>query len=327
MSLTRSFLAAAGVRFAATRVTVVGDVMLDEYLYGEVHRISPEAPVPVLALTRREYRAGGAANAAANVACLSAQVALVGLIGDDAQAARLREILQRAAVDTSGLVVDPSRPTTCKTRIVARGQQVVRVDQESGAPPGPDLEARSLERVLAHLAQAHACVLSDYDKGMLTPSLLSAVIAEARRRGIPVIVDPKKRDFRCYRGATLLTPNLLELELATGTRAVSDAEVVASARTLLPAVEPAALLVTRGAAGMTLGRADEPPIHVPTAAKIVFDVTGAGDTIVSVLAAGLAAGLPFAPLLDLANQAAGLVVSRVGAASVTLDELAALLPS
>jgi rfaE bifunctional protein kinase chain/domain len=312
--------------FASARVVVIGDVMLDEYLHGDVHRVSPESPVPVVDLRRQEYRAGGAANAAVNLAALSARSALLGLVGDDEQANQLRTVLERSGVNIAALVTDRSRPTTQKTRVMARGHQIVRIDRESRSEVDPACEQRVIGEAKALLEGADACVLSDYDKGIFTQAVLKQIIDHARARQIPIIVDPKKRDFALYRGATLLTPNVHELEAATGATASTDDEVESAAKQLLPRVTPAALLVTRGAAGMTLVQPDEQVIHVATAAKIVFDVTGAGDTVVSVMALGLATGIPLRPLLDLANHAAGAVISKMGTAVLTVDELRAALP-
>jgi D-beta-D-heptose 7-phosphate kinase/D-beta-D-heptose 1-phosphate adenosyltransferase len=307
--------------FATCRVLVVGDLMLDEFIRGDVARISPEAPVPILDMRDRSSTPGGAANAANNVRSLGASAAVVGVVGDDAPGAALRALLESAAIDTTGIVGDASRPTTQKTRVVARGQQVVRIDHESRAALDATIREALIQRACAAVANADACIVSDYGKGVVTPELVTAIVDAARPRKTPIVVDPKRRDFDAYRGATVVTPNLLELEHATGRHAEKTDDVVASGSSLLGALGGGALLVTRGASGMTLLEAGKPPVHTPARARAVFDVTGAGDTVVSTLALALATGVPLASAIELASVAAGLVVSKVGTATVTVDEL------
>jgi rfaE bifunctional protein kinase chain/domain len=307
--------------FAGKRVVVVGDLMLDMYWSGEVRRISPEAPVPVLELGATTAQPGGAANAALNVAALGGVPRVLGVVGDDDEGRRLIALLAGAGIDTSGVIRDDSRPTTSKTRIVARGQQVVRLDREAARPLSPAVEARLGEARASALAAADACVLSDYGKGVVTPTLAAAVIRGAAVRGTAVIVDPKGRDYARYRGATLVTPNTAELELATGRVAATEEVLVEAGLQLLREVELGALLVTRGAAGMTLLRRNEPPQHLPTVAKRVYDVTGAGDTVVAAVALGLGVGLPLDAAMRIANRAAGIAVGRHGTAAVSAADL------
>lgn len=312
---------------AGRRVVVIGDVMLDETVRGDVARISPEAPVPILEVTGRTSTAGGAANAAANVASLGGKVALVGAVGDDPAGVALREHIAAAGIETKGILVDAARPTTQKTRIVARAQQVVRIDHESRAAlEGESAEALA-ERAREAIAEADACIVSDYGKGVVSPALVEAVVAAARAKGtpVPIVVDPKRRDFTTYRGATVVTPNLNELEVATGVHAGTDADVVAAGDKLLAALGGGAVLVTRGAAGMTLLEPGKAPVHTHARARTVFDVTGAGDTVVSTLALCLAAGIPLPDAIEVASVAAGLVVSKMGTATVTLAELEAAM--
>lgn len=311
--------------FAGRRVVVVGDLMLDEFVRGDVARISPEAPVPILEVTDCSSTPGGAANAAMNVASLGGRVKLVGVVGADAPAEVLSGLVAKAGVDVVGFVVDPTRPTTQKTRIVARHQQVVRIDQESRAAIDDSVAAALVSAARAALADADACIVSDYGKGVVSPALVAEIVKAARARKIPVIVDPKRRDFSAYRGATVITPNLAELELATGARLTTTAEVVAAGTSLLPLLDGGAVLATRGAAGMTLLRPDMAPVHTHARARAVFDVTGAGDTVVSTLALALAAGVDIVVAMDIASVAAGLVISKVGTATVDVAELRAAM--
>lgn len=309
--------------FANRRVLVVGDVMLDEFVRGEVLRISPEAPVPVLEVMTRSFRLGGAANAAANVKSLGGHVTLAGVVGADREAKILRDLVEESGVDGAALVTDGTRPTTHKTRIVARGQQVVRIDNESREPLAPSVHAEVAASVVAQLGQASACIISDYGKSVVTAELCHEVIAAARAVGCPVIVDPKRKDFAAYRGATILTPNVHELEAAVGERIRTTEDVLHAGLALLPLLGGGAILVTRGAAGMTLLAPGREPAHFSATARAVFDVTGAGDTVVSTLGLALAAGIDVNVAIELASLAAGIAVSKEGTAAVTVDELLA----
>ncbi len=305
--------------FSRARVLVAGDVMLDRYWYGSTGRISPEAPVPVVHVNDEEQRPGGAANVALNVAALGGQAGIVGLVGDDESGHTLERLLGGRGVDCL-LQRTAAAPTITKLRVVSRHQQLIRLDFERGFPPaaGADL----LERFRRRLDQADIVVLSDYAKGSLND--LRAWIESALAAGKTVLVDPKQRDFSLYRGASVVTPNLSELEAVAGP-CPDEATLVARGMDLLDAHALGALLVTRGEKGMTLLRAGEEPRHMPAHAREVFDVTGAGDTVISVLAAGLGAGLPLDTATQLANHAAGVVVGKLGTASVSVDELAAAL--
>ena len=307
--------------FPGKRVLVVGDVMLDEYIWGEVRRISPEAPVPVVEVHRRTYAPGGAANTARNVVSLSGRALLAGVVGRDQQAEKLREALTRCGVDAEGLFVDDERPTTTKTRIVAYNQQIVRVDSEQRAPLRIELEDTLLRWVEKRLAEADACVLSDYDKGVVSPRLAECFIRLACEAGNPVIVDPKGTDYTKYRGATLVTPNVHEAERALNHEINGDSDLLEVGQRVLDILEGSALLITRGSQGMSLFLNGAEPTHVPAVARNVFDVTGAGDTVVSALALALAAGAAFEDAARLANLAASIVVGKVGTATVTRDEL------
>jgi D-beta-D-heptose 7-phosphate kinase/D-beta-D-heptose 1-phosphate adenosyltransferase len=306
------------------RVLVVGDVMLDEFLWGRVSRISPEAPVPVVEVTRQSFHLGGAGNVAANVRSLGGSAVLVALVGRDAAGTQIAETL-RAAGTVPRLVSAPDRPTTVKTRIVAHSQQVVRADrEESRDAAGPAAETIR-EALRAELAGCDALVVSDYQKGVVTAPLLRALLPLARRRRRPVLVDPKVRHFGLYRGVTVVTPNQLETEQVTGIRLRDDDSLLAAGRRILSLLRCRAALVTRGEHGMSLFERGRPPLHVRTAAREVFDVTGAGDTVIATMALALAAGATLAEAAVLANAAAGVVVGKVGTAQASAEEVLAAL--
>jgi rfaE bifunctional protein kinase chain/domain len=308
-------------------VLVAGDVMLDRFIVGDVTRISPEAPVPVVRFTSEHARLGGAANVAHNIAALGGRPILVGLVGRDAAAARLRDALAEAGVDSSGLVEDAARPTTEKVRVVTRrNQQIARIDYEHDADAGGAAEAALVARVRELGAGAAALVASDYLKGAVTRALVEALLAirDGRARGgaagPPVIVDPKIPHLAAYRGASLVTPNHLEAEAATHRRVQTDEEAREAARAFLVAVACEAAVVTRGEHGMFVSG---PGVEgsVPAAAREVADVTGAGDTVVATLALALAAGATLAEAAALANLAAGIVVGKFGTATATAEEI------
>ena len=314
----RELIEALG-RLGQPRIAVLGDFMLDRYWWGEAERVSPEAPVPVVHARRDEERAGGAGNVAANLCELGGRPCVFGVLGTDDAGAALTAQLQALGVDTTGFLRLAERPTTQKIRVMARSQQMLRVDREETHPLAPAPAAELLARLQA--AAWDVLILSDYGKGVLGEALCAGALAEARRRGAPSLVDPKQRDFARYRGATVVTPNRGEAEAAIG-RALSGLEELAeAAEALRRRHELAALLVTLGAGGMLLLRADAPPLHVPTAARAVYDVTGAGDTALSMLALALGARLDWETALRLANAAAGLKVGKVGTATVGRDEL------
>lgn len=306
------------------RVVVIGDIMLDEYVRGDVTRISPEAPVPVLEVRSHDWRLGGAANAANGIGALGGIATLVGVVGRDETATTLGALLSAQHI-AHELVSDPTRPTSKKTRLVAQQQQIVRIDQESRAPLSGQGAADMKVAIDRALAGASACVLSDYAKGVVTAEIAKYAIQAASAAGLPVIVDPKQRDFSVYRGATVITPNLHELEAASHALTVGNFDVDRSARALLPVVAGAALLVTRSADGMSLYRQDLAPLNVPALAKEVFDVTGAGDTVVATIALALGAGIAIEQAIELASVAAAIAVSKRGTSTVSPDELAAAL--
>lgn len=302
--------------FAGLRVLVVGDVMLDRYWWGTVERISPESPVPVVDVDRSECKLGGAANVAANVVGLGARCTLVSTIGDDEAGAALCDLLERSGIH--GKVMRSADLRTIeKLRIVARNQQLLRVDFESR--PTHELLSRSLDDVAGCMGDTDLVILSDYGKGGLAH--IGRMIEMAAAADVPVVVDPKGADYERYRGASLVTPNLREFELAGG--AVDDEDAMAdSARAMIARFGFGALLVTRSEKGMTLFTAAGERVHSPARAREVYDVSGAGDTVAAVAGVGLAAGWPWPRLLELANRAAGQVVAKFGTAVVDLREIA-----
>ncbi len=312
--------------FAGARVWVVGDVMLDEYITGDVRRISPDAPVQVVNVADAYVRLGGAANVAHGVAALGAQVELVGVIGSDPSGEQVRMACATAGIGCDGLIVDSARPTTRKLRVVARHQHVLRLDwEEVRAYPAPPIIAAFDE--LAGRAP-DVIVLSDYAKGTLSDAAVAHMIAWARKQGVPVLVDPKRNDFEAYRGASVITPNAKELAAAAGSQPADLRAVEGAARSLVRQAGCDAMVVTLGENGMLVVPRDDAALHIQSAAREVYDVTGAGDTVIALLALGLATRLPLTVTAELANIAAGLVVEKVGTAVVAPQELlAACAPS
>ena len=310
-------------RMARCRVLVIGDVMIDQFIVGRVSRISPEAPVPVVSFDRDEYRAGGAANVALNVRALGAGVDLVGLIGADAAATRLIELLTASDIGAHALITDDKRRTTAKVRIVTtRNQQVARVDYETDDPAVEGVEDAVISQVSARSAQADAIVVSDYLKGIVSRRVMTAVVAAGQQRGIPVLVDPKIPHLDYYAGATLVTPNHYEAETATHLRIRSEEDARQAATILRERARCAGVLITRGEQGMWLA-GDGIEGHLPASAREVSDVTGAGDTVIASLALAIAAGAAILEAAHLANEAAGIVVGKFGPATVTPTELLA----
>lgn len=306
-------------QFTGLRIVVLGDVMLDTFVYGQCARISPEAPIPVLRHEREDIMLGGAGNVARNIAALGGMAVLIGLVGDDPAGKALHDRIAAEAGIEADLVSD-GRPTTQKTRFVAAQQQMLRLDTEKTHPTDP---APLLTAFRRQLPRADAVILSDYSKGVLTPDLLAGAIAAAREAGVPVVADPKNTDVARYDGVTLMTPNAAEAAAATGIACDGeDGEAeIAAARLLKRTPSSPALLITRGARGMTLAQRGRDVLHLPALARAVFDVSGAGDTVIATLTMGIAAGLPIAEATQIANVAAGLAVSKPGTAVVGLEEL------
>jgi rfaE bifunctional protein kinase chain/domain len=317
-------------RFPQQTILVVGDVMLDHFLWGKVSRISPEAPVPVVEVQRESYFPGGAANVARNLRALGGHVTVLGVVGDDHAGEELRDILDQQGVETHGLVTDLNRPTTLKTRIVAHHQQVVRYDRERVEPLAPALQTRLLENFEAQLDQVTAVIFEDYGKGVLTQRLLDVMNAHAKRRHKITAADPSARHLLKLTGLTAITPNRAEAFAAAGLintepldDVLRDEPLLRAGRKLLAKWRPKNLLVTLGEHGMCLFRQGKKPHHIPTVAQEVFDVSGAGDTAIATLVLALAAGANPVEAAEISNHAAGVVVGKIGTATCSPEELRA----
>lgn len=308
-------------RLHEARVLCLGDVMLDTFNHGSVDRISPERPVPVFRPGKIENILGGAANVARNVSALGAHCTLVGMVGDDEAGAMIREVLAADANLSSELITSPMRPTTHKLRYTAAGQHLLRLDNEDASPISPVEETAFAAQLRDLIARHDVVILSDYAKGLLTATLVQTTIAIARAADVPVIVDPKSRDFTRYRGATLITPNALEARQATDIAISDDAAAERAGMVALESDSFDAVLITRGDQGMSLIRRDVPAVHLPSDALEVFDVVGAGDTVLATLACAIGVGSAFDLAASCANVAAGIVVGKRDTATVAPDEL------
>jgi rfaE bifunctional protein kinase chain/domain len=295
--------------------------MIDRFIWGSVSRISPEAPVPIVREERRSASLGGAGNVARNVVALGGVAALAGLVGEDADGRDLHVLCRDAGLAVEGVLAVPGRPTTVKTRIVAHHQHVVRFDREEDAPVDDRVTAALARRAMAMLEHAQVLIVSDYDKGAIARALLEPLLEEAARHGVPVVIDPKPRLMDHYRPATVITPNARETAEASGMQPRTDADLEAAGRALQKRLDAPWILVTRGERGMLLIPREGEAVAVPARAREVFDVSGAGDTVVATLALALAAGASMVEAVVLANQAAGVVVGKLGTAAVSRDEL------
>ncbi len=305
-------------QFAGVRVLVVGDLMLDKYIWGDVARISPEAPVQVVNVHRESWSPGGAANTAANTGALGGRSVLVGVMGGDSTRQRLTKLLAEQRTDVSQVIVDENKPTTQKVRIIARNQQLLRFDYEDSGCLSKKDEARAIRAIDETIQAVQVVVISDYAKGFVTPSLVDAVTNAAKSEEIPVLIDPKPGRDASYRNATLLTPNSSEALQLAGMSADGD---VVEAGHILAGDTQSNVLITRGEQGMSLIKRDGTMTHIPTLAREVYDVTGAGDTVIAALALCLGAGSTLEDAAMIANHAAGIAVSKVGTATVSNMEL------
>jgi D-beta-D-heptose 7-phosphate kinase/D-beta-D-heptose 1-phosphate adenosyltransferase len=308
-------------RIGQISALVIGDLMLDEYLWGKTERISPEAPVQVVDISREDLRLGGAGNVINNLMTLGCQVHVAGVLGDDADGRLLRRLLEEKSVGIQGVLMAADRTTSRKTRILASNQQMLRIDRESQNSISQETEVRLADHVRKVADGFQVILVSDYLKGVLTERLLSEIIAIGREKGIPVVVDPKGNDFRKYRGATLLTPNRKEAQTASHIPIVDEASLLRAGRSLAEALDLEALVLTRSEEGMTLFPRGGEEIHLPTEAREVYDVSGAGDTVLAMMGLGLAGGLSLEESARLANVAAGIVVGKVGTSTVTPGEI------
>lgn len=312
-------------RFPQANVLVIGDLILDHYVWGRVSRISPEAPVPVVHVDSESVKLGGAANVFHNIVSLGGKADICGVIGSDENGRLLLRELGGKKQGRGGVVIDHDRPTTSKTRIVAHNQQVVRYDIERRAELKPTLQRRILRYVESRLRDLACLVVSDYAKGVITSSLMTELTRLASGRQIPIIVDPKVEHFSYYKGVTVITPNHLEATQAAGVHGEDDQAINEAGTMIGQRLGCESVLITRGERGMSLFEADGAHWHIPTRARQVYDVTGAGDTVVGTLALALATGATMREAAALANQAAGIVVGMVGTATVTADQLSEAL--
>ncbi len=307
--------------FAKSRIIVLGDIMLDRYLWGNVDRISPEAPVPVVSINKETTNLGGAANVAANVRALGADVTLLGVVGDDMMAEILKTNLTESDLKTSGLLVDKDRPTTVKSRIVAHNQQVVRIDRESTGEIPPMLVEQLTAKFSKLMKNIDGIIISDYGKGVITYDLLSTLIPMAKNEGVFIAVDPKEVHFMNYREVSVITPNHHEAGFISGKKITNDTILADVGWNLMDLLNLESLLITRGEKGMALFEQDRNLTLIPAQAKTVYDVTGAGDTVIATLAVARTAGASMQEAAIFANAAAGLAVAQFGTARITRDEL------
>ena len=308
-------------RLGNSKILILGDIMLDEYWFGSVSRISPEAPVPVVEITSSKQLLGGAANVAANIRALGDEPILIGMTGDDDAAARLRLLLAAKGIVDDALVVDKARQTTIKTRVIAHSQQVVRTDREDRHPPELKIQKRLWEQFMALSDNVAAVIISDYGKGVITPELLEKVTEVCCDRGVFIAVDPKETNFPNYRHVSLITPNHHEAGFAYGRQILSEEDLIEVGNGLMEKLQAGSILITRGADGMSLFQKNVPPTHIPTFARKVYDVTGAGDTVIAAFVSAVSAGADLVTASVLSNAAAGITVGEVGTASVTVTQL------
>jgi len=307
--------------FRGKRVAVVGDLMLDRYYWGSVHRVSPEAPVPVVEVDTESVRFGGAANVANNIQALGGRAFLIGLVGDDYPGSTFKKMMSEGGLDTGGIVIDESRPTTIKTRVIAAGQHVVRIDNESKQDCPAYHQARLIEAVRTNIDSLDGVIIEDYNKGVVTRDVIHAVIAAANEHGKPVTVDPKFNNFFEYRNVTVFKPNRREVEDAVGGKLKTIADVERAGKSLLDSLQAKNVLLTRGEEGMSLFQSDGTVTHFPTTADVVQDVSGAGDTVISTLTMALVAGGDITESCTLANCAGGVVVGAVGIVPILPEQL------
>jgi D-beta-D-heptose 7-phosphate kinase/D-beta-D-heptose 1-phosphate adenosyltransferase len=325
MPLAASAAEALTRSFRDLKIVVVGDLMLDHFVWGSVTRISPEAPVPVVRVESESFHPGGAGNVACNLASLGARPVLMGVVGRDEAGRKLLETLEALEIPREGIVQAEGRPTTKKTRIVAHGQQVVRFDRETEELLSDDMANRILDAASTAIRGATGLIVSDYEKGTITASLLERLLPAADRRGLATVIDPKPSRYASYRPAAALTPNVGEASRMTGMPVRTDEEAAAAAEAIRRTLDCRAVLLTRGERGMLLCEKDRQPQAIPTMAREVFDVTGAGDTVAATFSLALAAGAGMADAAWLANAAAGVVVGKVGTATATVEEILAAL--
>jgi len=309
-------------RFKDARILVIGDVMLDEFIWGKVSRISPEAPVPVVWVNSETYMPGGASNVANNIATLGARTIISGVIGDDSRGEVLNRLLSEKGVDTDGLIVDHKRPTTVKTRVIAHHQQVVRIDKEDTTETPKSVLNKICDFVDFRIRDVDAVIIEDYGKGVISNGLIKEVVSIAKRKKKIIVVDPKEDNFSCYRDVTSITPNRFEAQNAVGFKLKNRDDLCRAGYAILKDLRSKSVLITLGEEGMALfEKGGKKPLHIPTLAQDVFDVSGAGDTVISVFTLSKCCGATDVEAANIANCAAGIVVGKVGIAVVTQEEL------
>ncbi|NLI79632.1 MAG: D-glycero-beta-D-manno-heptose-7-phosphate kinase [Candidatus Riflebacteria bacterium] len=321
--LTRTRLKKLLTQFAGHRLAVLGDVMLDEFVWGRVDRISPEAPVPVVQVKKETWRAGGAANVASNLRSFGARAHIFGVIGDDGNGRKLAETLRAEGIDTAGLVTDSGRRTSVKTRILGQNQQMIRIDREATEAIDYERQKAILDHLTRLLPELDGVIVSDYAKGVVVGDLLTLVIERFKKAGKFVAVDPKLKNYPLYKKASIITPNTREAEAALGRVFENEADVLQGGADLLEQFRTDAVLITRGEHGMSLFEKGKKPITIPTQAIEVFDVTGAGDTVIATFSLALAGGCTMPEAAEIANLAAGVVVGIVGTATASADSVLA----
>ena len=308
-------------RFSNARILVVGDLILDQYIWGKVSRISPEAPIPVVEVVREDFTLGGASNVAQNVRSLGAEVEVCGIVGEDTYGQMLLDTMEEKQIDLHAVVQDPGRPTTLKTRIVAHKQQVVRVDREETMDPGPTIVEQLRSRIEERLPHVDAVILEDYGKGVIQDGLLKQIVPMATRAGKIVTVDPKKDHFDFYKGVTAITPNRAEAEQVSGIPITDTPSLYEAGKNLIERLNCRMVLITLGERGMSLFQEGESPMEIPARAREVFDVSGAGDTVIAIFTTALVVGATPRQAANISNTAGGLVVEKLGTATITRAEV------
>lgn len=307
--------------FEKAKIAVVGDIMLDRYIWGNVSRISPEAPVPVVEVEDEDSKLGGAGNVANNIKSLGAFPLLIGVVGDDREGEILFELMREQGFNTGGIIIDSSRPTTVKTRVIAHNQHVVRIDRESKEPINYTIQERIKEIILQNVYEINAIIIEDYNKGVIVKNLIHDLVEIAKRFGIVITVDPKFDNFFEFKNVTVFKPNRKEVEDALGRKLDTEDKIIEAGKTILEKLKCEYLLLTRGEKGMTLFNKNGEIKHIPTKARKVADVSGAGDTVISTLTVALASGADIIESATLANYAAGIVVEEVGVVPVDREKL------
>lgn len=307
--------------FKRKKILVIGDLILDEFIWGKVKRISPEAPVPVVEVQKESLRLGGSANVVNNLCSLGCQVALSGVMGNDGNGRRLGAILEEMNVDYKGVVIKENRPTAIKTRVIAQHQQIVRFDREKVMPVMQSTIDKIKAYIMVNISSMDAVIISDYGKGVITNELLAKILPDISKNNIPIAVDPKPLNFSSYQGVTVITPNHHEAAEAAGMETETSEDLKKVAAKLLKKNKSQSILITRGENGMSLFEANGDETHIPTVARDVYDVTGAGDTVIAIMALSLASGATLKEAAILANQAAGIVVGKLGTATTTINEI------